>query len=445
MPEYLPQLIESIRKNRDLWQRGLEGQMAEEARELLGPLARLFWHEIPVKSDYPPDGVVGSDGSQSERMLWSGTIWWVVRAVALSEKHRTRVLSTGFAPPGTRKQDFDWYLTVKMEDLEHRAALQGLKDIGGNWLLLDGSLFGRLQHLPVDSPIFHDRLLLLDYYDALLDLIDYCRKNGVGVISISKDSRARHLGRYLIHRAMTDVFDSISPRPSLKIRRRVHDVVLSGSASSDDTDELVKDMKSKRGKTWKRAGSLLELGMQVIPDHVLMQYLMMGEGFTTPILLAMSDDTRKNYVTAFRDPTAYSRTRFKLAINEAESSSDMRRRIAITLRRLEDAPAIISFHTRLHPQDTPLRIDLPAWMIGVKKRLWEPIDPEATPGGLNDVFDVLTGGYGGLQNYNIWQTRADAHARLSRDTVDSLYREVMEKELGTRIQFDRGYRRVYYP
>jgi hypothetical protein len=84
-------------------------------------------------------------------------------------------------------------------------------------------------------------------------------------------------------------------------------------------------------------------------------------------------------------------------------------------------------------------------MVKNSKRIWEPRRPEPIDCDLTDVFRVLTGGFGGLQNYNIWQKRADELARLSRDTVDNLYRQAIEKELGTRIDFERGYRRVYYP
>jgi len=445
LPEYLPQLIECIRENREDWIAGIDRSIDSALEELLGESARAFWHDLPVESATPPDGVIGTDGSQSDRILWSGSHWWVVRAVALCGKHRTRLIDTGIAPSGLRDQDFQWYLSVKMEELEHKTALEGLKQVDAEYVLLDGSLFGRLQHPPVESPVPSDRFLLLDYFDTILDLLEYCRNKNIGIIAVSKDSRARHLVRHLARSAMNGAFNDMPAGTSAKIRMKAAEVLQGKRLPDEEIEDLFTNTRQETGKNWRNIERLVELGIQPVSDHVLMQYLMRGKGYTSPLLLSMNPDTRSNFMAAFTDSMTYSRSRFRNAIKEAEDQRAVRKRISATLKRLERAPAIVSFHTRLHPRDTPLRIDLPSWMVEDKKKLWEPLQSEEIACNRDDVFEVLTGGYGGLQNYNIWQVRADAQARLSRETVDSLYRDVLEKELGMRIEFERGYRRVYYP
>ena len=187
MPEYLPELVDVIRSKRDSLSNNLDIELNANILDILGDTANAHWHEVPIDEKSPPSDVVGTDGSQSARMLWNGSIWWIVRAVALSGKKRVRLVDTGFAQPGLNEQDFRWYLGTKMDDLENKIALKGIKELDGKWLLLDGSLFGRLQMLPIESTVSGDRSIHLDYYQTILDMLEYCRDNRIGVISISKE------------------------------------------------------------------------------------------------------------------------------------------------------------------------------------------------------------------------------------------------------------------
>jgi len=51
----------------------LEGSLVD----LLGNSASSHWHEISIDEKDLPSDVVGTDGSQSARVLWNGSIWWV--------------------------------------------------------------------------------------------------------------------------------------------------------------------------------------------------------------------------------------------------------------------------------------------------------------------------------------------------------------------------------
>jgi hypothetical protein len=233
-------------------------------------------------------------------------------------------------------------------------------------------------------------------------------------------------------------------RPSLEKRQLIRSEILSPSIILED-DSLVEEIRSFDGGEWNTIAELLKIAAQPISDHVLMQHMLKGKGYTSPIILNMSSVARSSLESAFQNPDHYLKTRFKKALQESDDKQSFRRKISKMLSQLREIPSVVSFHIRLHPQDTPLRIDIPGWMVNVDQRIWEPQQPKKVTCDLTDIFQILTGGYGGLENYNIWQKRADELARLSRDTVDNLYRQAIEKELGTRIEFERGYRRVYYP
>jgi hypothetical protein len=444
MPEYLPELVDVIRSKKEALSKKLDIELEASIMDLLGNSASSHWHELLIDEQEPPSDVIGTDGSQSARVLWNGSTWWVVRAIALTGSKRVRLLDTGFTEPGVSEQDFRWYLGTKMDDLENKAAFEGIKELNGKWLLLDGSLFGRLQMLPVESPVIGDRSIHLDYYDTILNLLEYCRVNKIGVISISKDSRIRHFVRFLILERVGKLMKSAKYRPSLEKRQLIRSEILSPSIILED-DSLVEEIRSFDGGEWNTIAELLKIAAQPISDHVLMQHMLKGKGYTSPIILNMSSVARSSLESAFQNPDHYLKTRFKKALQESDDKQSFRRKISKMLSQLREIPSVVSFHIRLHPQDTPLRIDIPGWMVNVDQRIWEPQQPKKVTCDLTDIFQILTGGYGGLENYNIWQKRADELARLSRDTVDNLYRQAIEKELGTRIEFERGYRRVYYP
>ena len=166
MPEYLPDFVDVIKRKKQALAKNLDFELNDSLVDLLANSASSHWHAIPIDEKDPPSEVVGTDGSQSARVLWSGSIWWVVRAIALKRSQRVRILDTGFTQPGIKEQDFKWYLGTKMSDLENKVAFEGIKELGGKWLLLDGSLFGRLQMLPIESAIVGDRMVHLEYYET---------------------------------------------------------------------------------------------------------------------------------------------------------------------------------------------------------------------------------------------------------------------------------------
>ncbi len=445
MPEFLDYLVDDIRSKLSVWQDAISGKLDEGFVQMLESVIATNWNDLTIETPVPPEGVIGTDGSRSTRVLWSGTVWWIVRALAIHGEERARVFDSGFMPSGTTEQDSQWYLTLRMEGAENAAALKAAEEFNGNMILVDGSLFGRLQHIPMELKIIRDRDYLLTYYDQLLQLLDICRTKNIGLIGISKDSGINQFTKYLLLQRTREVFKNATEKVNLSTRRAIYKCILHPNDPEGSGYSLFKKLNSNTGSTWKILTEILRLALIPITDHVLMQSLLKGKGYTTPLLMSLNQSSRTTFQSAIQNTPEFISTRFAKSISESEDPKEYKKHAIRVISRLKDLPAVVTFHIRLHPKDTPLRVDVPSWMVGNDSKIWEIDRPKAIQCNLSEILKVLTGGYGGLQNYNIWQKRADELVRLHRDTVDSLYKTVIEQELGQPIEFRRGYRRVYYP
>ena len=114
---------------------------------------------------------------------------------------------------------------------------------------------------------------------------------------------------------------------------------------------------------------------------------------------------------------------------------------------LEQSTSIITFHLLPDPRDTPLRIDVPSWALGMHSNTMKDFDgmkivENFNTNALDNLLQLIMAGYGGLENYNIWLTKADEDVRLGRRTMDTLYESLLERELKTKLRHNRSYRRV---
>ena len=445
MPEFLDSLIEDVRRKSVQWQEVTTGSIDSRLAQMLDPIALENWHQLPLEETSPPEGVIGTDGSRAARTLWNGAVWWIVRAVAICGSHRARVLESGFVRGGIAERDADWYFTLRMEGAENAAALDGARRFNGKFILVDGSLFGRLQHTPLELTVSDERGYLLSYYDTLFQLLDCCRENGIGLIGISKDSGISQFTRYLLLQKMTGLLKTSKEKPSIRVREGLKNAIMHPDNPKGAGFSLMMTLLSKKDALWTNAAEILRLALLPVSDHVVMQSLLKGKGYTTPLIFSLNESFRAILDSAIENSTEFVDTRFARFIAESPDPQNSRKYAMEIIWKLKNLPSVISFHVRLHPRDTPLRVDIPGWMVGDESKIWEHHRPKAVNCDLSEVMRVLTGGYGGLQNYNIWQKRADEIARLPRETMDNLYRQAIEREIGHHIEFRRSYRRVNYP
>mgnify|MGYP007013811906 CR=1 FL=1 len=114
------------------------------------------------------------------------------------------------------------------------------------------------------------------------------------------------------------------------------------------------------------------------------------------------------------------------------------------LEMMMGLPAIVSFHVLPSRLDTPMRIDVPAWTLGIDRNVSDAVRSEEIKADVSWILEVIGGGYCGVENYNIWLTAVDQRVKISRDVFESLYLSKFEEVIG-RSATARGYRRVRFP
>jgi hypothetical protein len=91
-----------------------------------------------------------------------------------------------------------------------------------------------------------------------------------------------------------------------------------------------------------------------------------------------------------------------------------------------------------------MRIDIPSWVFGIEKRIPDVGWPEVVSVNLNEVLRLISAGYCGLENYNIWLKAVDDEVKLRKDIFENLYLPKFEEVVG-KFATSRGYRRVRFP
>ncbi|MBI3970608.1 MAG: DNA double-strand break repair nuclease NurA [Chloroflexi bacterium] len=120
---------------------------------------------------------------------------------------------------------------------------------------------------------------------------------------------------------------------------------------------------------------------------------------------------------------------------------------------LAETPAIVSCYVRPHAADLPLRVDVPASLVGLDDRLLlEPssLSPRPTPAWVPDpkivwpIIQSVVASYGGVHAYNAPLYAVDRLVRLSRRELETRYLPICAKVIGVDprlLAVDRGRRR----
>ncbi len=109
---------------------------------------------------------------------------------------------------------------------------------------------------------------------------------------------------------------------------------------------------------------------------------------------------------------------------------------------LEDCPAIVSCYVRPVRYDDPIRIDVPASVIGLPTHFidcepaWVP-DPRV----LEPIVALVQSMYGGPTVHNTLLYKVDRQVRLSRRTLEQVYLPALSRVAGVPLVVDRSRRR----
>lgn len=444
IPEYLDELISQIREKRDpLRQKIMHGMTSELDSDLGKELSRNWFPAIDVGA--PDKEVVAVDGSRGIRPFASGTIFYVARALAIYRGDSFRTLEVDAFLSKGKSTDIEVFVNRRMEWLEFKAAIKAIEDgnLSNVIVLIDGSLFGRLTHLPRDQPAEGMRSFMIDYFETYYQLLDLCRKRRILLLGVSKDSRSSFLRNFLLDKILENELNHLDIPLSAKLElNRVFHEVFEAPA---EAFEAFRKLKNIYDSKLHKVEQILWEAFAARTDHQLIRTYIDQPGHTIPIELSVSRRTSALIQELKTKPGGYVSKHFKESLLEAPSPEQFRNRASETLSKIPGFPCMVSFHVLLDRRDTPVRIDTPSWSLNRETTISELVGGRAVLLNVNSIVSLLLKGYAGLKDYNIWLKRVDEKVRLSNDIVDTIYSSALEKHLNLTIIHTRGYRRVKYP
>jgi hypothetical protein len=402
MPEFLHLFADQIKV-----------ELIKEVFELKLDLFTLFernWIDATFQLKKVPYEILAIDSSSQHGQLpWEG-LFYVVRALGVSrnKKYRDLIASIDVSPNTVEEI---YLLGRKREWLEHRVALKALDDGFSGSILLDGSIYGREVHLPFETSFLNDRDFMIEYFRTFLKLMDVCKKRGVWLIGLSKESRSSFFREFLLLNFALEIKNEIGLTDE--------EIVKLFSEVLDNKYHALRKVNSIKNKKLK---ILVEELLSRKPDFALILRYAQKTGYTVPLLLGASARWRRGAKQILNNPKAFLNSRFPVCSqNEKFVENAME-----VVSKIPEMPAIISFHVLPSLRDTPIRVDVPAWCLGIDKKLLDIGWPEKVNIDVRNVLEIISSGYCGPENYNIWLKVAHDGVKLSLETFENLYlRKIM--------------------
>lgn len=442
MPDFLDEFAASVIGKKERMKekvlKGTPNPLQDHFREKFPS----YWIKIddPAKLGVNPAelSVAAVDSSVYSNLLSTGGVFYVVRSLAVCRSVEQKLLESDvFFSKGGSVTERN-FISVKMEMLEFQVAIDALKSgLSCGTILIDGSLYGRLVHIPLESKVEEERLILVDYFRAYRELLDLCRKNNVLLVGVAKESRSTSFRDFLLSLVYKEEIAKldIDDDDARKLKPLFMEVV------DDFTLGLQKFAKfgQKYGAKLEIIRIILEELARSRPDYQLVMNFAASVGYTKPLLLGSSPRIARRLEGLGSDAQGYVRRNFPNAMREM--GTGFVKDAAQVIAGIPDFPAVASFYVLFDRRDSPIRIDIPCWdqkLIDVGWHKPASVD-------LEDVLKVLATGYCGLDCHNLWLKNVDERVRLKKKTVDNIYVPYMEKLFGEKIIRGRSYRRVRFP
>lgn len=444
MPHYLDLFANELRSKRERLRQTLMAAEVTEVDRYLREAFQKEWRDLPlpVRREFR---VVAVDSGRAHQEYALGAVLYVCRAVAVSSwgKSYRAIVSDSHVIVSPREQ-LSNLVSLRSEHVEHEVTLQALKDSKDvDVVLLDGSLYGRVLHVPVCFDYLGETDLYLKYVETLSRLFEECRKRKILLLGVSKDSLAAHLTRLFLRDVTRQMLEALSYDLPSEHMTQLRQNLTNQHQKSSQAMRLVADLPLTENQREMLRSLVTEI-RHPRPDFTLISWAKTA-GYTTPI--EPYPDV-PFYKYRAKDLRAYVQRRFDDALADYPGREEEFLTWAHgVLQEAFRLPAIVTLCAKLAHNDTPLRVDVPAYNVGLPTTLSElsesqRLDPP--PARIEDILQFLGTGYGGPDLYNVWLVRADQEARLPETDFTTLYEPLVEKELKLALVPTRRNRRARY-
>lgn len=385
-------------------------------------------------------GIMAVDSSVYTNLMSTGGIFYVIRSLAVCRDQSRKSLETDAFFTKASLLDAQRFIGRKMELFEFQVAVDALRSgLGCESVLIDGSLYGRASHLPIETPIEDQRIMLLQYFQTYREFMDLCKKKGILLMGVSKESRSTFFRDYMLKQIFNETLENlgadVDPLDLQKLKPLFEEMLHHEESALNKFSKI----RQKYGNKLRTVELILEELASSRPDYQIIMNYAKTPGYTQPLLLGPSVNVARGFEQFLKDPGKYVRSHFPLT--SREKGKEFVSWASSVLQGLMTFPGIISLHLLLDVRDSPIRVDLPCWDHTFPKTGWpKPIDTN-----VEELLKVMVTGYCGLDCYNLWLKNVDERVRLKKRVVDTIYFPFMERQFGAKIIRGRGYRRVRYP
>lgn len=442
MPDFLDEFASSIgNKKETLREKVLKGK-PNPLQDTFRKQFSLLWKPLVNTDEYRSNvgelGVTAVDSSLYMNLMSTGGIFYVIRSLAVCKDKENKELQTDVFFTKSGLIEAHYYIGTKMEMLEFQAAIDVLeKGFECSAILIDGSLYGRAMHLPIETKIEEDRTAVLEFFKTYAELLGLCREKGILIAGVSKESRATFYRDFLLKQIFAEELEKTDIEAGDKQRL---------NAIFPEVLENEKTAFSKFRRLKQKLGSKLETIELILtelassrPDYQLVMNFAESVGYTQPLVLGPSAKAAQRMRPFRVNPKKYVLNNFPITVRER--GVEFVDWATETISSIPRFPSFVSFYLLMDVRDSPMRIDVPCWEQPLSKTGWpKPIDVD-----LQALFRIMVSGYCGLDAYNLWLKNVDERVKLKRRVVDELYFPYMEKLFDSKIIRGRGYRRVRFP
>jgi hypothetical protein len=445
VPDFLEEFALSVNRKRETLKEKVFEGTANLLQESFQRLFNSNWTPVNDLSKFSvkPTGrlaIMAVDSSVYTNLLSTGGIFYVIRSLAACGDQSKKLLETDAFFTKASFLDSQRFIGRKMELFEFQVAADAMRSgFNCDCILIDGSLYGRLSHLPIETAVEDQRLMLLHYFQTYREFLDLCRKRKVLLMGVSKESRSTYFRDYLLRLIFDEELENLSKDVDQgdiqKLRPLFVEMLRREGAALDKFLKL----KHKYGKKLKTIGLILEELSSFRPDYQLIMNCAKTPGYTKPLLLGPSPHIGPRFEQLRKDPEKYVRSTFPSTFRE--KGKEFVEWASGVLQELTTFPGIVSLHFLLDIRDSPIRVDVPCWDQVFPLTGW----PRPYDFNVDEVLKVMVTGYCGLDCYNLWLKNVDERVRLKKRVVDTIYFPFIERLFGEKIIRGRGYRRVRYP
>lgn len=434
MPYFADLLLQELRSRRGevLGVLRVSKGLLEKYRELF---SRRWLHFDNLEESL--EGVYAVDSSNGEVELSGGGIILFTRSLALApndyEVRKFRL--DAFYPK--RVHEYEEYCRLIREYMEHEAALKAIEE-GARYVLIDGSLYGRMLHVLYELEIEGKESFALEYVRKYGELLSKARSRGTTLVGVSKDSRSTLFKEEVIW-------------------REIMSHILEGQEVINILSELWDGLRKNPRKTMEKLGNLVKDGLvddyvyalfeearSAVPDSKVISLLSLEPGFSTPLHLRVDKVYSGTILLILREDatTLLQKLRESFPKSADKQGYEFETIAMEAVRNLKTYPNIISFYTVFEKGDDPMRVDI----ASSDSEAALPMDGRflaEVPGSVNRVLGLLFSLYAGMREYNVLLLEADRKVKMTAETVKT-YGEILMKEYGELLVHSRGERRVFY-